>query len=272
MNNSKNATITLWGRYKYRVLLDSNMSMHDVAMEIALAVHKAEGKTKFTRVPRTYNYVFECLQRQTVHNFRMNASDSQDNRKEIYAAASKLHSSSVPVKSKCLDCSGSGCKKCNGHGYIIMRNNYRVGVTFNHTLVIDIDSHDLQNLLVVVQFYEKILKVKFRIFKTNKGFWLFADKKYQSTDDFKFAHCQVLNPYLSRNEYRVFVRELLALDTKDDVGIFKGATALEIKESKFYRGHGNFDVAFTFLSIKRERSTIRESAKKHGDKIEEVVF
>ena len=271
MNNSKNATITLWGRYKYRVCLDSNMSMNDVAMEIALAVHKAEGKTKFTGVPRTYNYVMECLQRQTVHNFRMNASNSQDNRKEIYAAASKLHSSSCGIKTECTTCVGLGCEKCNGHGYVIMRNNYRVGVTFNHTLVIDIDSHDNMNLLDVKKFYELILKVKFRTFKTRGGYWLFADRKYNSIDEFKYAHCQVLNPGLRYDEYQEYVKGLLALDTKEK-GVFKGAAAQDIKKSKFYRGHGNFDVAFTFLSIKRERSTIRESAKKHGDKIEEVVF
>jgi len=48
----KKAIVTLWGKYKYPVKLKDTMSFHDAAMAISLAVHKKEGKTKFTGKPR----------------------------------------------------------------------------------------------------------------------------------------------------------------------------------------------------------------------------
>ena len=59
----KQATVTLWGKYKYKISLTGKETLHDVAMKIALEVHNREGKTKFTGVPRAYNYIYDCLLR-----------------------------------------------------------------------------------------------------------------------------------------------------------------------------------------------------------------
>ncbi len=274
--------ITLWERYKYEVEVPDNPTLNEMAWAISLAVHETEGKTKFTGHPRTYNYVKECLLRHTAHNFRFNASSpTPEMEKDIYAAANELNAKSKAVKVKCEDCRGEGvyslehfktpffCEKCNGHGFIIERQAYRVGNTFSNKLVIDIDGKDEQNLIDVKGFYETLLNLKFSVFKTNGGYWLIGDKNFDKIDDFKFAHAKVLNPGLEGEDYKDYIRGLLALDKKSN-GEFHGASAEDIRKSKFYRGHGNFDVAFTFLSIKRERSTLRESKKNKNDKIEMV--
>lgn len=275
--------VTLWGKYRYKVEVPENPTLHQLAWVISLEVHKQEGKTKFTDRPRTYNYVMECLLRKTAFNFRFNADNpTQDTRKELYTAASELTNKTKPNKVRCINCYGTGlltepkelsgmqtCPACNGHGFLIERQMYRVGTTFNNILVIDIDNHDEQNLKRVKEFYERILNIKFKIIKTRGGYWLFGNKNYINIDDWKFAHCQVLYPCLTREQYKGFVKGLLALD-KDNGKEFVPATAEDIKKSKFYSGYGNFDVAFTFLSIKRERSTIRESKKFKEDRIEEV--
>ena len=125
-----------------------------------------------------------------------------------------------------------------------------------------------KNLEDVQTYYERLLDLKFSVFKTNGGYWLIGDKKFDSIDDWKYAHCMVLNPELKREDYKDYVKGLLALDRKLD-GEFHGATPDEIKKSKYYRGHGEFDIAFTFLSIKRERSTLRESKKHKDDMLQE---
>ncbi len=274
--------VTLWSKYHYKVQVPENPTMHQLAWAISLEVHKQEGKTKFTDRPRTYNYVLECLLRKTAYNFRFNTDNpTTDTKKELYAAATELTNKTKPIKVKCDWCNGEGayelphwgtpffCEKCNGHGFLIERNMYRVGITFNNILIIDIDNHNEENLMDVKIFYENLLKLKFKVFKTNGGYWLFGDKVYNNVEDFKFAHCQVLNPEIKREDYKNFVKGLLSLD-KDNGKEFIPATSDVIKSSKYYHGHGSFDVAFTFLSIKRERSTIRESKKHKNDMIEEI--
>ena len=260
-----------------------------MAWAISLEVHRKEGKTKFTDKPRTYNYVMECLLRKTAFNFRFNSDNpTVDTRKELYAAATELTNKTKAVKVICGVCNGTGekirynpdikahmplmtCPKCNGHGFLIEKQVYRVGTTFNHFLVIDIDNHDMNNLKDVVYFYQDVLKLKFRIFKTNKGFWLIGGRRYNDVKSFVNAHLLVLCPDLDLTQAEAYRKALMDLD-KDNGKEFIPATAEIIKNSGLYHGHGKFDVAFTFLSIKRERSTLRESAKGKDDKVEEVFI
>ena len=295
MGNMPNLKVTLWGKYHYQVEVKPNPSMHELAWAISLAVHESEGKTKFTDKPRTYNYILECLQRYSCRNFRFNTENpTLDTRKELYLAATELTNKTQPIKIKCHKCNGTGfftdyslklsekiygcCHNCNGHGFLIERNMYRVGKTFNKTLVIDIDSHNINNLRDVAQFYENVFRCNFSTpkfkhgaYKTNSGFWLVGDKRYYSLEGFKFTHCRMLYPELKLKDMNAYTKGLMALD-KTEKGIFQGATAEDIKNSKFYTAPKNliFDIAFAFLSIKRERSTIRESKKNKDDKIEEV--
>jgi hypothetical protein len=74
-----------------------------------------------------------------------------------------------------------------------------------------------------------------------------------------------------RKRMNTYIKALMSLDKTTDKK-FIPATAEDVKKSGLYTAprNLNFDVAFTFLSIKRERSTIRESKKNPGDKIEVI--
>lgn len=275
--------VTLWERYKYNVTVPENPSLRQIAMAISLEVHRQEHKTKFTGVPRTFPYILKCLQKTADFNFRVNLKgESKDRVKEAFDSANYLNSMSKPKVVTCPMCNGLGCDidpdygypvcpKCNGHGKIVERISYRVGDTFNNQLVIDIDSKDVHNIKDVKEFYEKLLGEKFRVFHTTmgKGVWLFGSKRLDTLESFVYAHCKVLCPSLKQDDMEDYVNALMALD-KNKKDEFARATPEVIKKSGLYSGHGNFDIAFNFLSIKRERSTIRRSAKLAGDAVEEL--
>lgn len=265
----KKATVTLWGNYKYNIFLNENDSVKDIAMKIALEVHDKEHKTKFTGVPRAFNYIYECLLRKSCFNFRANVENTVNNEKELLKAANDLNSRAEFVKVVCPP-----CNKCNFHGFIYEKQEYRLGYTQSNTLIIDIDGKDKNNLITVKNFYEGVLNCKFKAIGTKNGYWLFSNKKYSNIDDWIYDHCKVLNPTLKKTSVDIYKYKLLALDTFDKNGHFDRATPEKIKSSDCYTVPKNlsFDVAFTFLSIKRQRSTIRITKKSKDDKIEEVFI
>lgn len=277
----KHVTVTLWGKYKYKISLNGKETLHDVAMKIALEVHRKEGKTKFTGVPRAYNYVYECLLRKSCLNFRVNAEDSKNNEEELLNACNELHNKSEFVKTTCINCFGQKilnygntmimCPKCKGHGFYYEHQDYRLGYTQSNTLIIDIDGNDEDNLRRVKTFYENVLNCNFKVFRTGNGYWLFSNNKYKDLQSWIFDHCRVLCPSLELCCFEPYKKKLLALDEKD--GKFQRATPERIKASGLYKVPEdiNFDVAFTFLSIKRERSTIRITKKHKDDKVELIT-
>lgn len=278
----KKATVTLWGKYKYEIKLTGKETIHDVVMKIALEVHNQEGKTKFTGVPRAYNYIYECILRKSCLNFRANVKNTKNNGQELLNACNELHNKSEFVKTGCLNCGGEGilyrgdeeitCFYCNGHGYVYEHQDYRLGYTQSSTLIIDVDGKDKDNLIKVKGFYENVLQCKFKVFETGNGYWLFSDKKYKDLQSWIFDHCKILNPGLQINSFEKYRTGLLALDVSNGKG-FQRATPDIIKNSPYYGVPSDlsFDVAFTFLSIKRERSTIRITKKHKGDKIELIL-
>lgn len=253
----KQAKVTLWGKYHYKINLEGNETLHDVAMKIALEVHRKENKTKFTGKPRTYNYIYECLVRKSCLNFRINTEDSNNNEKELLKAANDLNSKSEFV--------------WNEEKQVYEHQAYRLGYTQSNTLIIDIDGKDKINLIRVKDFYESVLNCKFTVIGTKNGYWLFSDKKYEYLRDWLYDHCRVLSPNLKYEDFESYKEELLMLD-EGFGGKFERATPEVIKKSGLYGAPEgiNFDVAFTFLSIKRQRSTIRITKKSKDDKIELV--
>jgi hypothetical protein len=251
----KKAIVTLWGKYKYPVMLDDNMSFHDAALAISLAVHKKEGKTKFTGKPRSFNYVYECLLRKSCLNFRLNSDSTVNNEQEMLTAANELNSK-------------SGWIQVGDH---YEKQEYRLGYTQNKVLIIDIDGKDMDNIFNIKQYYEGVLNCKFTTIATKNGYWIFSDKKYNDLDSWVFDHCKVLHPQLKRADFHSYKEQLLKLD-ENKQGDFKRATPEIIKASGLYHAPKvlSFDIAFTFLSIKRERSTIRYTKKSKDDKIEVI--
>lgn len=234
------------------------MTVHDMAMAIALEVHRREHKTKFTTFPRTYEYVYECLLRRSCTTYRENFKSSGT--AELLRHCNDLHNKSEWIK-KTDD---------NGNEYYI-HQDYRLGYTQSNTLILDVDGKDTNNLSDVKSFYENVLKCKFKIIGTKKGYWLFSDKKYPDMKSWLFDNCRVINPYIKMEETYKFRTDLLSMDMADDKG-FSRAAPDTIKTSDLYRAPKelNFDVMFQFLSIKRERSTIRITKKGKDDKIEEI--
>lgn len=98
---------------------------------------------------------------------------------------------------------------------------------------------------------------------------MISDKKYKSVNEWKYDHCRVLNPSLNPIDAGDYIKSLLSLD-KDKDGKFLISSTDKIKESGLYSGHGDFDIMFTFLSIKRELSTLRISKKRKTDSIEVI--
>jgi hypothetical protein len=264
------STVTLWGKYQYDVPLTGKETREEAAWKISLAVHEKEGKTKFTSHPRTYNYILECLLRKSCISFRMNGEISEDER--YLEAANELNSKSKFEKIPCEKCSGKGCPVCAGHGFVYRKQEYRCGYTQSNTLIIDIDGHDQDNLDAVRRYYQYFLDTEFQIFKTGHGYWLFSKNRCATQEDFVFENCRVFNPELPRIDFDAFKFELLELD--GDIGRqeFQRASPEKIRASKYYLvpQELNFDAAFTFLTIKRGRSTIRYTKKNKTDKIEEM--
>jgi len=264
----KHVHILLWGKYAYDVNVQPDASIEDVALQLSLEVHKKENKTKFTEHPRTYDYILECLKtNKSCVNFRSNVEHTIDNANKFLEMANQLNAPQKFTKKVC-ECNITGqnfCKKCNNHGFFYERTEYRVGYTQSNTLIIDLDSKNIGNLILVTSYYEKLLDVKFTTIETRSGFWLISDKKYITIDDWVFANCCVLYPRLVRENMGEYIEELLSIDETNQG--FRPTSAKEIKLSNYYAGVGEFDVRFQFLSIKRKKCTIRYTKKRKDDEI-----
>jgi len=243
------ATIDFKGtKYSYDFVMPEHPTKHNLALAISIAKGKKEGVTKYTGMPKDYNLIMELLS----HNGRFVYSNQEDDIKiDYFNDASQRNSEEKPI--------------WNEETQMYERLMWRVGLTQSHTLIIDVDSHDLENLKFVKGCYESILKCKFTVVKTNGGYWLISDNKYGNKDQFVFDHCRVLQPSLKKSEQYDFMSKLYDID-HDSNGRFQKASMDDIK--KLCNCRGNFDIMFTLLSIKRERSTIRTSQKRPGDKIE----
>ena len=253
MNKLAKATIDFKGRkYAYDFVMPKIPTKHNVALAIAIAKGKREGVTKYTGIPKDYNLIIELLN----HNSRYCYHDDNNSSIDYFADASQRNTEEKPIWNK----------QTQRYERLI----WRVGLTQNKVLIIDIDGQNKENLDKVKEFYENLLACKFTVVKSNKGFWLISNKEYHNVYRWKLDHCRVLYPTLHYNQYEEYVKGLELLDF-DEKGTFKKISVDDFKKSHFYKGVGDFDVMFTLLSIKRERSTIRISKKRKDDKIEVLL-
>jgi len=247
-------TIDFKGRkYTYNFIMPSNPTKHNIALAISIAKGKQEGITKYTGMPKDYNLIIELLN----HNSRF---------VNLYGD----HHSSLTMKNYFDDATQRNNEEkpiWNEQTQRYERLLWRVGLTQNKVLIIDIDGQNKENLNKVKSFYEPLLNCKFTVVKSNKGYWLISDKKYESVDSWKLDHCKVLYPSIQHYNYNEYVKGLELLDF-DGKGNFKKISVDDFKKSHYFKGVGDYDIMFTLLSIKRERSTIRISKKRKDDKIE----
>jgi hypothetical protein len=234
-------------KYYYQFKAPKERTMHNIALAIAISKGKAEKVTKYTGMPKDYPLVIELLSRQRIVytgkdqelNYFEDATQRTNEEKHFFNEQTQKYEVNV----------------------------WRVGKTFNNTLVIDVDDKSIENLNFVRGCYGVVLNCKFTTIRTNGGYWLISDKKYDSVDNWKFDHCRVLQPLLHRIEMMGFIQTLNNLD-RDCNGKFIKASEEKIKSVCNIRG--NIDIMFTMLSIKRERSTLRISKKTKDDKIEVI--
>lgn len=268
-------TIDFKGRkYTYTFIYPENPTMHNLALAMAVAKSKRDKVTKYTGMPKDYNLFRELLSNNARIVYTKD-DPANDVKLDHFADASQRNSEEKPFKKTCVDCTGSlrvkpkykrsECPTCKGYGYLIQRLRWRVGLTQSRTHIIDIDGLCKDNLYLVKSYYESVLGCKFKVIQSNKGYWLVSLTKYDSLSEWLWAHCKVLNPKLQKHE---MVEYIEGLKQAEGTGLqFKKMSSEDFKKSSFYNGVGDFDVLFTLLSIKRERSTIRISKKKSGDKI-----
>lgn len=255
------ATLDFQGkRYTYEFEMPKAPTKHNMAVAIATAKGKYEGRRSYTGQPKDYNLIMEMLSHNSTYMYK------DDSREFDYNAdADHRNNQERPFRVKC--CSDLACKKCSGNGEYITRLVWRTGETQNHTLIIDIDGKDIENLKTVKKYYEDLFGYKFTAVSTGNGFWLFSSKKYINVREWKYHNCKILMPSMDICNMDSYMRNLFALDRENKFG---GNISEVVKNSEYYNGVGNFDVMFTLLSIKRGHHTIRTSKKHDDDKIEIV--
>lgn len=235
--------------YNYDIVWPENPTKENIAYLISEAMVKANHKRKKTsrlNYGRYYNLIFKLLQTQTnitSSGLTINAIENS------FREARELNKHEAP-------------QNINGNVKI---NRWRVGYSFWNHLAIDIDNRDTKNLFEVKTFYENLLMIKFHILKTNGGYWLVSKNIYENKRAWLLDVCKILYPMLTHHDLDDYLIALKRLDTKDHK-----ITGDEFKRIPLYRGHGNFDIPFIFISIKRGMHTLRISKKKKGDKIEMI--
>lgn len=234
-------------KYKYEFVQPKELTKSNLAIAIAIAKGKKEKVSKYTGLPKDYPLIMELLNNQRI----------------VYTGAQEEGIDYFK------DASIRNYEERDNHIWNPITQKWevlvwRVGRTFSNRLVIDVDGADLGNLKDVKEFYENLLNLKFRALKTNKGFWLISERKYDTLLEWKFDHCRILLPGLTKSGMNRFIQRLADLD-KDEFGNFRKATESEIRA--VCNCHGKFDIYFNLLSIKREQSTLRVSKKRKMDKV-----
>lgn len=234
-------------KYKYEFETPKELTKSNLAIAIAIAKGKKEKVPKYTGLPKDYPLIMELLNNQRI------VYTGKDEGIDYFK-----------------DASIRNYEERNNHVWNPVTKKFevlvwRVGRTFSNRLVIDVDGKNVDNLKDVKEFYENLLNLKFRALETNKGFWLLSEKKYDSIEEWKFDHCRVLLPGLTKAGMNRFIQRLHNLDL-DEFGQFRKATEQDIRA--ICNCHGDFDIYFNLLSIKREQSTLRVSKKRKDDKIQ----
>ena len=231
--------------YEYEFQKPKDDTIEALAFAISNAKHLKEHKTKFTGVPDSYELILGMLKGKNIQ-----FSGTSIGKIDYFQIASERDRLEHPEKK----------------GDKIVKTHWRVGITFSNRLVIDIDGHDEKNLKLVSIFYSTLFHDTCTIFKTLHGYWIIFSKKYENKEDWIFDNCRVLYPELSVSDFSAYLFRLLSLE--GDKLNWKPVLSIDFAAKPLlFQGIGNFDIAFTRLSIKRERHTLRLSKKEKDDSL-----
>lgn len=242
--------------YEYDIDYPLNPTKQNIAMAISEAMVKVEiSKKKHLRrfnLSRYYNLMLKLLDNHT--NIHYASEDKPSDLKSAYREVAIKNNGEKPVFLS------------NGKVNI---QEWRVGYTFNNHIVLDIDNMDKTNMEDIKQYYENVLSCSFEKVITGGGYWLISKKSYE-VGEWMYNMCRIFNPELKPNELKEYRNGLLSLDM-DSCGKFRASTPGDIKNSKYYHGHGDFCVSFVFMCIKRVKACLRIT-KKTKDEVIEVIL
>lgn len=233
--------------YSYEIVAPSNPTKENYAMAISEAMVMASSKKKSRlSLDRYYHLLMQIIGNSNIFS---SEGLTENKLQSSFTHAKILNDKEKPVK----------------RNNLVIKKVWRVGLSQSNRLVIDIDSHDMDNLDIVKLFYQNLLGYSFITVKTANGFWLISDKTYVDKNEWLFDNCRILNPKLLFSEYYRYKEKLLTLDNKQHKSISE-----DIINSDLYHGVGKFDVIFVFINIKRQICTLRIS-KKTPNEVMEVI-
>lgn len=150
-------------------------------------------------------------------------------------------------------------------------------------IVFDIDSKSEDNLRSIKNYYEKLLQIQFRIFRTNGGYHLFSEK-YQPDKkvQLEYDQCRVLQPLLEKPLFCSYIDEIKRwynekckeMKCQDKKGRMKDEGIKEFLESGLctYPVSFDFDILFSMNVIRKGYYVIRISKKNENDQPVEVFM
>jgi len=167
----------------------------------------------------------------------------------------------------------------NGKFYRKMSKTvWRVGRNYDRQVVIDIDHHDLANLIFVNDFYSTCLNKEFHVIKTLHGYHLIQREPYKNLEDWIFGNCLLLNPNLKMNDLPCYIKKVMVFDDSKRIkDTEKGTQKLmgtkedyirDFKASGLWQGVGDFDILYNIRGIYFKKYTLRISKKKPNDRFE----
>lgn len=154
---------------------------------------------------------------------------------------------------------------------------WRVGRVIRDRIVIDIDSHNNNNLNTILKSYSSLLNLNFLVLRTENGYHLIAKEK---SNDILTDMCMVLCPGVtSTKNYIEAVNTFFQVLKEEREG--KIYTRIQLHEmalqfpirfkaTGLYSGYGEFDILHAVNGLLRKKYVLRISKKNKNDKIEAV--
>lgn len=166
----------------------------------------------------------------------------------------------------------------NGKKYRrFVKTSWRTSMNFKNKITFDIDSHDENNLKIVLDNYSKLFQTKFAVIKSKHGYHLISEKKYDNSSEWQYNLCRVLFPILKEGEYQKYRYELdrfyksrkeerdkKELSRKELQNLTKDFEE-KFKRSGLYCGCGDFEILYAINVLMRGFYSLRISKKGKND-------
>jgi len=154
---------------------------------------------------------------------------------------------------------------------------WRVGKVIADRVIIEIDSHDLSNLLSVYLFYSRIFG-NFHVVKTLHGYHMVQE---QISKEIELDRIKVLIPDLKdseKREYRKTLLDMLESLKNEKVSDEKIGTPERLDRLRkalidwgLDKHHGDIDTLHAATGIMRGKYVLRISKKTENDKMEVII-